>query len=161
MEQQETQKQACRPVSNWQQRLAYFYEAPHPHYDMRMMHDFYGITDKVNNLSKEQLLEFLHFRFKFLQEELNEGLNAIEEKNPEEILDALVDLTVIAVGTIDLFGCDFTKAWFEVLRANMSKQVGIKASRPNKLGLPDLIKPEGWIAPSHAGNHGLLSKVFE
>jgi len=43
----------------------------------------------------------------------------------------------------------------------MNKQVGIKASRPNPLGLPDLIKPEGWVGPDHTGNHGLLTKAFE
>ena len=43
----------------------------------------------------------------------------------------------------------------------MEKEVGIKASRPNPLGLPDLIKPEGWTAPSHADNTGTLKKVFE
>jgi hypothetical protein len=41
----------------------------------------------------------------------------------------------------------------------MNKEVGIKPSRPNPLGLPDLIKPEGWTPPSHEGNHGLLSKL--
>ena len=24
------------------------------------------------------------------------------------------------------------------------------------LGLPDLIKPQGWVAPNHNGNHGLI-----
>jgi len=43
----------------------------------------------------------------------------------------------------------------------MSKEVGIKASRPNPLGLPDLVKPEGWQAPSHEGNHGLVAKIYE
>jgi len=41
----------------------------------------------------------------------------------------------------------------------MTKEVGIKASRPNPLGLPDLIKPEGWQPPSHQGNHGLLKFI--
>ena len=48
-----------------------------------------------------------------------------------------------------LLGIDAHKAWHEVHKANMSKEVGVKESRPNPLGLPDLIKPEGWKAPSH------------
>ena len=43
----------------------------------------------------------------------------------------------------------------------MNKQVGIKESRPNPLGLPDLIKPEGWTAPSHKDNVGLLGLLFD
>ena len=42
----------------------------------------------------------------------------------------------------------------------MLKQVGVKPERPNPLGLPDLIKPKGWKAPSHADNHGNISKSF-
>ena len=37
--------------------------------------------------------------------------------------------------------------------------VGVKPTRPNKLGLPDLIKPEGWVAPDHTGNYGDLVKL--
>lgn len=42
----------------------------------------------------------------------------------------------------------------------MNKKVGVKESRPNPLGLPDLIKPEGWTAPSHADNEGKLKEIF-
>ena len=42
----------------------------------------------------------------------------------------------------------------------MAKEVGRKESRPNPLGLPDLIKPEGWTAPSHEGNHGIIASSF-
>jgi hypothetical protein len=39
----------------------------------------------------------------------------------------------------------------------MAKQPGVKPERPNPLGLPDLMKPEGWVNPSHNGNHGNLT----
>ncbi len=77
----------------------------------------------------------------------------------EEVTDALIDLCVVAIGTMDALDINAHIAWDEVHRANMSKQVGIKASRPNPLGLPDLIKPKGWIAPFHTGNIGLLEKL--
>jgi hypothetical protein len=35
----------------------------------------------------------------------------------------------------------------------------VRESRPNPLGLPDLIKPEGWEAPSHEGNHGKFNDI--
>ena len=42
----------------------------------------------------------------------------------------------------------------QIYSANMAKNVGVKPGRPNPFGLPDLIKPDGWIGPSHSGNHG-------
>ena len=41
----------------------------------------------------------------------------------------------------------------------MAKVIGIKPSRPNPLGVPDLVKPEGWMAPNHVDNHGLFTHV--
>ena len=129
--------------------------------DMRMMHDYYGVHESIEKLSNEHLQEYLKFRFRFLQEELNEGLAAIENKDPEEVCDALIDLIVVAAGTLDVYQVDFKKAWYEVLNANMNKEVGIKASRPNPWGLPDLIKRDDWVPPSHKDNHGLLTKTLK
>ena len=128
--------------------------------DMNMMHRKYGVHEAIEKLTSEQLIEFIKFRFNFLQEEVDEGQKAIAEKNAEEVIDSLIDLVVVAVGTLDLLNVDFSKAWYEVMQANMNKEVGIKASRPNPLGLPDLIKPDGWTSPSHEGNHGLATKAF-
>lgn len=129
--------------------------------DMNLMHRHYNVHEAISKLNNASLKEFLEFRFKFLQEELNEGLKAIGEKNPKEIVDSLIDMIVVAVGTLDLYDVDFPTAWYEVLKANMSKQVGVKEGRPNPHGLPDLIKPPGFINPDHTGNTGLLDKCFE
>jgi len=128
--------------------------------DMRHMHAKYGVHAAVAKLSKDQLKTFLQFRLDFLQEELNEGRKALSEQNAEEVVDSMIDLIVVALGTLDLFEVDCGKAWREVLVANLNKEVGIKPGRPNPLGLPDLVKPEAWVAPSHAGNHGLLTSLF-
>lgn len=125
--------------------------------DIEDMHTKYGVNQKVREFDAEKLRQFLEFRVKFLEEELNELKDNMN--NPEEIVDALVDLCVVAIGTLDAFDVNAALAWDAVHKANMNKQVGVKASRPNPLGLPDLIKPEGWTAPSHEGNHGLLSKI--
>lgn len=79
------------------------------------------------------LIEFLKFRYNFLKEELEEGISAIDERNADEIVDSLVDLVVVAVGTLDLLQVDFKKAWYSVLEANMNKEVGVKEGRPNPL----------------------------
>lgn len=125
--------------------------------DINGMHSHYGVHPVMKTMDKDKLRKFLEFRANFLQEELDELRSA---DNAEDVVDALIDLCVVAIGTLDSFGVDSHKAWDVVLEANMNKQVGIKASRPNPLGLPDLIKPEGWTAPSHAGNHGTLKDIF-
>lgn len=126
--------------------------------DIERMHNKYGVNTKVRQFDKEKLQQFLQFRIKFLEEELDELKLA---DNGDDVVDALIDLCVVAIGTLDAFDVNSREAWARVHEANMAKEVGIKASRPNPLGLPDLIKPEGWTAPTHKDNVGLLSKVFE
>jgi predicted HAD superfamily Cof-like phosphohydrolase len=127
--------------------------------DIAGMHKYYGVNEKVQEFDKEKLKQFLQFRMSFLMEELEETKKAVRENDAEEIVDGLIDLCVVAIGTLDAMGIDSHDAWTQVLRANLAKEVGIKPERPNPLGLPDLIKPAGWKAPSHAKNHGLLSKL--
>ena len=103
--------------------------------------------------------KYLEFRINFLREELDETQKAFAESDPEEIVDGLIDLCVVAIGTLDAYGINPYTAWDQVLKANMNKEVGVKPERPNPLGLPDLIKPEGWEAPSHEGNHGKFNNI--
>jgi predicted HAD superfamily Cof-like phosphohydrolase len=127
--------------------------------DMNDMASKYKIHDAVNKMDQASLRAFLRFRINFLQEELDEMKSASVNGMPvdkEETVDALIDLCVVAIGTLDLFGIDAYKAWDEVLKSNMNKEVGVKDTRPNPMGLPDLIKPEGWKAPEHNGNYGKL-----
>lgn len=133
--------------------------------DINEMHAKFGVHDWVDQeLSSktdwQRLNKFLQFRLDFLKEELNETCNAFDNKDSEEIVDGLIDLCVVAIGTLDAFGVDAYKAWDEIHNANMAKEPGIKESRPNPLGLPDLIKPEGWTGPSHEGNHGNIPDSF-
>jgi hypothetical protein len=125
--------------------------------DINEMQEHYGVLQVVKTMSPEKLKQFLEFRINFIREELTELATA---ETAEDVVDALIDLCVVAIGTLDSFEVDANEAWNEVLIANMNKKTGVNASRPNPMGLPDLIKPEGWKAPSHDGNHGLLSKVF-
>lgn len=126
--------------------------------DMHDMHTKYAVREVVNTFDKEKLAKFLEFRINFLQEELNE---LKEAKNADDVVDALIDLTVVAIGTLDAYNVDSYTAWDRVYKANMDKEVGIKAGRENPLGLPDLVKPHGWQSPTHADNVGLISKIFE
>ena len=130
--------------------------------DMQDMHKKYGVRPAVRKMTRADLRKFLNFRVKFLEEELNETKKAAEEDyvDSEEVVDGLIDLCVVAIGKLDAFGVDAHTAWSEVMLANIAKEPGIKESRPNPLGLPDLIKPEGWKGPSHKGNHGYLRNAF-
>jgi len=123
--------------------------------DIKAMHAKYGVHEWVE-ANPEKLEQLLQFRVAFLKEEFDETFKATGEKDAEEIVDGLIDLCVVAIGTLDVMGIDADEAWYNVHKANMAKEVGVKESRPNPLGLPDLIKPEGWKAPDHTGNHGLL-----
>lgn len=125
--------------------------------DISDMHTKFGVNEKVREFDKEKLAKFLEFRIAFLQEELDEMKSAT---NGDDVVDALIDLCVVAIGTLDAFDIESDEAWNRVHQANMAKNVGIKASRPNPLGLPDLIKPEGWTAPTHADNVGMLDKIY-
>ena len=130
--------------------------------DIAMMHSKFGVRDwfEANRDNKELMDKYLRFRLSMCKEELDESLDAIEAKDPEEIVDGLIDLCVFAIGTLDIFGVDPNEAWDRVYEANMVKTPGVKEGRPNPFGLPDLIKPEGWTAPSHEGNHGDLESAL-
>jgi len=131
--------------------------------DMQDMHKKYGVDtwmDAEKNSDWSRLQMFMDFRIKMMQEELDETKTAFKNGDAEEIVDGIIDMCVFAIGTLEVFGVDANKAWDQVLKANMSKEVGIKEGRPNPLGLPDLIKPEGWEGPTHKGNHGNITDSF-
>ena len=125
--------------------------------DIAEMHMKFGVREATANMDADKLKQYFDFRVRFLQEELDELKNAA---NPDDAVDALIDLCVVAIGTLDAYNVNSMEAWNRVHAANMAKEVGIKASRPNPLGLPDLIKPEGWESPVHYDNVGLLSAIF-
>lgn len=141
--------------------------------DIAEMHVKFGVNEwfEKNKDNKELMKEFLKFRLNMCLEELLETAEAAgfyladdgtdfaiagegNDPDAEEIVDGLIDLSVFAIGTLDVFKVDANKAWDQVYAANIVKEVGVKEGRPNKFGLPDLCKPAGWTAPSHKGNHG-------
>src|SRR3990167_1809648 len=113
--------------------------------DIQKMYDKYGFN--TYNFSEEKLNSFLDFRVKFIEEELSELKSAIEQRDKSEVVDAIIDIIVVAIGTLHLFDVEIHKAWDEVLKTNLMKKVGEKDTRKNNFGFPDLIKPEGWISP--------------
>lgn len=123
--------------------------------DISDMHDKFGVNAwfEANKGDRELMQTYMAFRLAMCQEEMTETFDAVREKDPEEVVDGLIDLCVFAIGTLDVFGVNPNEAWDKVYAANMSKECGVKLGRPNPFGLPDLLKPADWVAPSHSGNH--------
>lgn len=122
--------------------------------DLEVLHRKFGdLPAKVADMDPETRRAFWEFRIKFLLEELTETWNA---DTPAEAVDGLIDLIVVAVGTLHAFGVDGREAWRRVFLANVTKRPGPNPNRPNPFGLPDLIKPVGWVAPDHADNVGCI-----
>ena len=146
--------------------------------DNAAMHEKFKVHEAIEKLSNESKYAFLKFRLEFLLEEIKETAKASgfeldfkltqtrtmeqlsKTDDAEGVVDGIIDLIVVEITTLDLLRVNCDKAWKQVHDANMAKEVGVKEGRPNPLGLPDLIKPAGWTAPSHAGNVGLLSEIF-
>ena len=121
----------------------------------------YGFQNWIqeNEKNQDSIRAYIDFRLNFIREELEETEAALVDMDSEEIVDGLIDLCVVAIGTLDAFGVDANKAWDEVLKANLNKRVGVKPQRPNPLGLPDLIKPVDWEGPNHKDNHGKFNNI--
>ena len=104
--------------------------------------------------------ELGEFRLRFLEEELDEYKVAHYKAtydlqfrpegvagHLEDMLDALVDLVYVAVGTAQLAGLPFDEAWRRVHEANMRK---VRATTPSERGgMYDVVKPPGWEPPRH------------
>ena len=133
---------------------------------MKVMHQKYGVNkwmqaEMQSDVDWRKINKFMQFRLGMMQEELDETKKAFEQNDAPEMVDGIIDLCVFAIGTLEVFGVDAEKAWDEVYRANMSKEVGIKEGRPNPFGLPDLVKPEGWEGPVHEDNCGNIADSFQ
>ena len=124
--------------------------------DIKKLNRYYQIYRFINKASDEKKMSYLQFRANFIQEELDELFTAIDNHESDEVVDAFIDIIVIALGTLDAFNVDIKKAWKRVHHANMQKEIGVKNTRPNPLGLPDLVKPKDWQAPQHFDNIGKL-----
>lgn len=127
--------------------------------DIRSMHHKFKVYDWIEN-NPDKLSKLMDLRVGMLSEEYTETLHAYRDKDPEEFIDGLIDIIVIALGTLDIAGVDSDLAWKAVYDANMAKEVGVKPNRPNPLKLPDLCKPDGWIGPDHSQNHGSLRRFM-
>lgn len=121
-----------------------------PFEDVGDFHKKFGLPRR--ELGREPALldtETLRYRTAFMQEELGEFVEAADRGDMAGMLDALVDLAWVAMGTAHYMGAPFDDAWDEVLRANMEKTRGIPGTDDgHKRGTAEVIrKPAGWRPP--------------
>lgn len=96
----------------------------------------------VGDLNPEQFKLYL----KLINEESNELIQAIEQGDKVETLDALLDLIVVAIGAIHSLGADGEGGWKEVMGTNFAK-IDKETGKVRKREDGKVLKPAGWVAP--------------
>ena len=80
--------------------------------------------------------------------ELREFEQAVRRGDRVNMLDALVDLVYVALGTALLLNFPFYEAWKLVHSANM-KKIRARSKTVSKRGSTfDVVKPRGWKMPN-------------
>lgn len=123
---------------------------------LSMLDSKFNFSTSVKNMTDVQKKEYLLFRSKFIQEENDELLASIMLNNKDGIVDACIDVAVVALGTLQSFGIDVEKAWQTVADSNLQKELGTNPKRSANPNMPDLVKPVGWQEPCHKDNVGVL-----
>lgn len=83
---------------------------------------------------------------KLIDEEHTELKEAIENNDRVEMLDALVDILVVAIGAINSMGADGESAWNEVMRTNFAK-IDPDTGKVRKREDGKVLKPSDWSPP--------------
>ena len=65
--------------------------------------------------------KIIQLRYNLIKEELEELKIAMQERNLEEVADALTDLLYVVYGAGHAYGIDLDKCFLEVQKSNMSK----------------------------------------
>ena len=121
--------------------------------DVGAFHQRFELPNSNDGVEKRPLdFTTFDFRRRFMQEEVDEFVEAWEDGDEAGQADALIDLVYVAMGTAHLMGLPWQALWDEVQRANMTKQRasadGSDSKRGNAL---DVVKPPGWTPPDIEG----------
>lgn len=134
-------------------------------YPNRNIDVFYGPSEHadVRNFDAKYLVpnstvpawldpEAMDFRFKFMQEELDESRDAYAERNMAKFFDGLLDLAWVTHGTATMTGLPWTLGWQKIRDANMAKEraTGPDDPRSKRKSALDVVKPAGWKEPDHS-----------
>jgi predicted HAD superfamily Cof-like phosphohydrolase len=84
-----------------------------------------------------------------IKEEVAELQVAVDQCDPVEQLDALIDILVVTIGAIHSGGFDAEGAWKEVMRTNFAK-IDHETGKVRKREDGKILKPLNWTAPELA-----------
>lgn len=135
-----------------------------PFQDVALFHQKFGLDYEAKPRALPGDIE--DFRIKFMQEELDEYVEAMKNYHNtfnqmalpgyyhpqsldhlEKAFDALIDLAYVLLGTAYLHGFPFIEGWRRVHEANMKKIRATDSSQSKRGSSQDVIKPQGWQAP--------------
>ena len=97
----------------------------------------------VEGFNKNQFNMYLGL----IEEEADELVEAINNHDQVETLDALIDILVVTIGAIHSMGADAEGAWNEVMRTNFAK-IDPETGKVRKREDGKVLKPEGWQPPN-------------
>ena len=108
---------------------------------VKAMHKKFGLENTAGPHDLEE--DEKQFRATAMLEELDEYVAATTLVDQ---YDALLDLIVFAVGTLERHGFPLLAGFEKVMEANMAKELGQNGEKRGGFKR-DLVKPEGWTAP--------------
>lgn len=111
--------------------------------DVRSFHVKFGHPAPSRPVRRlNELDEMLEFRIGLIEEECEELIEAIRERNLSKIAAEAVDVMYVVIGTLVALGLPLLPFWRDVQRANMTKVPNPAGGKP--------LKPEGWQGPDPA-----------
>lgn len=113
--------------------------------DVRAFHEHYGVPQAVAPTPLHP--DDAGYRVSFMQEELDEYVEAVKRGDLAGQFDALLDLVYVAMGTAIWQGFPWQQGWNEVQRANMAKERVASADVSKRGHAWDIVKPAGWAPP--------------
>lgn len=116
-------------------------------YDIVEFHRKFGLLPEDKGLLRYHVLEF---RLRFIKEECKELDDAHLDLDFVSALDACIDITYVALGTLVMMGFsehDMREAWKRVHAANMRKVRAQDVGQSKRGSTLDVIKPDGWEPP--------------
>jgi len=99
----------------------------------------------VEGFNQEQFRLYVNL----IKEEHTELIEAINNYDEVETLDALIDILVVSIGAIHSMGADGEGAWKEVMHTNFAK-IDKDTGKVRKREDGKVLKPLGWKAPELA-----------
>lgn len=116
--------------------------------DVRAFHEKFAVPMATEPSFLD--VEAADFRQRFMQEELDEFKEAVDQGDMLLAGDALVDLVYVVLGTALMMGLPWSAMWNEVQRANMAKERASSAGQSKRGSALDVVKPAGWTPPDHS-----------